>query len=538
MNPHDRTTPPGSTGQDSPLVSVLMYACNCESTIEQSVRNVLDQTYPHFELIVVDDGSSDGTPDILSRLTDRRLTLIQKDHTGEADSKNTARNHSRGEYQVWMGSRDRCAPELLEKELAVLSGSSGTQRAVFCWMEMMDMQGNTEQGVCRFGSYHRENIVPVLFAAGKNIIPELSMMVPTALVEKAGLYDTTIKDPSGEYLARLVNHTEEFVCLPEALYSLRASDASTAGDELEDRCLSTLKMLQTMRQLFTFEQLFKPELTKGLPEENREAEFHFLMFKVFWQHHHFASGTGAQQRFLEECLHHLLKTLALKPGHQQAKSIAAIINKQFEEEKTRMFGDKQRTFYDAKRYWTRRGKNYRVDEDVRWNDTIRTRGLEKLAGRSLIEVGCGYGEALKAIRTRFPHLALTGIDISPSMVERSRKELKNHPDIQFMETDGKSLPFKDEEFDIACTNVTLIHVPPPDIKRYITEIMRIARTARFYETAESRDSYGRTSYYFAHDYEALFKDLGLEHRVEAVLDEERHGKVYLVWKHGNPAPGR
>jgi len=527
-----------------------MYARNCESTIEESVRSVLGQTYPHLELIVVDDESSDDTADVVSRLSDRRITLIRKDHTGEADSKNTARNHCRGEYQVWVGARDRCAPELLEKELAALMGSTSfsgsktrpgssvTERAVFCWFAMMDLQGNAEEGVCRFGSYRRENIVPVLFGAGKNIIPELSMMVPSALVEKAGLYDTSIKDPSGEYLARLVCHTEEFTCLPEALYSLRASGGSAAGDELEDRCLSALKMLQTMRELFPLEQLFKPELKKGIPEEDLEAELHFLMFKVFWQHHHYAAGTGAQQRFLEECLHHLLKTLALKPGHQQARSIAAIINKQFEDEKTRTFGDKQRTYYDAKRYWTRRGKNYQVDEDVRWSNAIRTRGLEKLAGRTLIEVGCGYGEAIKAIRARFPHLALTGIDISPSMVERSREELAAHPDIRFLETDGKSLPFEDEAFDIACTNVTLIHVPPPDIKRYITEIMRIARSARFYETAAHQESYGRTSYYFAHDYEALFKDLGLEYRVEAVLDEERHGKVYLVWKHGNPAPGR
>ena len=56
----------------SPLVSIIMPACNEEDCIQAAARSILDQTYPHLELLVVDDCSTDATPELLGKIADLR----------------------------------------------------------------------------------------------------------------------------------------------------------------------------------------------------------------------------------------------------------------------------------------------------------------------------------------------------------------------------------------------------------------------------------------------------------------------------------
>jgi glycosyltransferase involved in cell wall biosynthesis len=98
-----------------------MAAYNAARHLSEAVASVLTQTYRDFELIAVDDSSSDETPEILEAITDPRLRIIR--HTknvGAALSRNDALRAARGELIAIMDADDVCAPTRLERQVAFL----------------------------------------------------------------------------------------------------------------------------------------------------------------------------------------------------------------------------------------------------------------------------------------------------------------------------------------------------------------------------------------------------------------------------------
>jgi len=88
-----------------PLVSVVLPTFNRAALLEGAIRNVLDQDYENLELIVVNDGSSDGTSELLEKLTrelgDPRLRVIEKANAGLPRALNTGFDAARGDYWTW-----------------------------------------------------------------------------------------------------------------------------------------------------------------------------------------------------------------------------------------------------------------------------------------------------------------------------------------------------------------------------------------------------------------------------------------------------
>lgn len=91
-----------------PLVSIIMPAYNAERFIEESIRSVMAQTYRHWELIVVDDGSTDRTAKIAQALSarDPRIKCLRQPNKKVAGAKNTGINNSRGQLIAFIGADD------------------------------------------------------------------------------------------------------------------------------------------------------------------------------------------------------------------------------------------------------------------------------------------------------------------------------------------------------------------------------------------------------------------------------------------------
>lgn len=106
------------------LVSIVMPLYNSERTIEAAIDSVLQQTYRHFELIIVDDCSKDESYKIaksLSRL-DKRIKLMQlPKNSGAGVARNAAIKVARGEYIAFLDSDDRWLPEKLIRQIDVFS---------------------------------------------------------------------------------------------------------------------------------------------------------------------------------------------------------------------------------------------------------------------------------------------------------------------------------------------------------------------------------------------------------------------------------
>jgi glycosyltransferase involved in cell wall biosynthesis len=105
-----------------PSVSVIMPAYNVEPYVGDAIRSALAQTYTDFELIVVDDGSKDGTADVVKTVarTDSRVHLVQQSNRGLAGARNSALRAARGEFFALLDSDDLWEPDFLDEQLAIL----------------------------------------------------------------------------------------------------------------------------------------------------------------------------------------------------------------------------------------------------------------------------------------------------------------------------------------------------------------------------------------------------------------------------------
>jgi glycosyltransferase involved in cell wall biosynthesis len=104
----------------SPKVSAVLPAYNEERWIADAIDSVLAQTFEDFELIVVDDGSTDRTPEIVREYDDPRIESYQQENAGSAAARNTALKHSSGEYVAIIDADDMWKPEKLERQIAAI----------------------------------------------------------------------------------------------------------------------------------------------------------------------------------------------------------------------------------------------------------------------------------------------------------------------------------------------------------------------------------------------------------------------------------
>lgn len=101
----------------APLVSVVIPAYNCGAYIEDAVESVLDQTWRRFEVIIVDDGSTDDTGNRLRKYGDR-VQVVPQENQGSSKARNVGLRRCRGEYVAFLDADDRWRSEKLEWQLA------------------------------------------------------------------------------------------------------------------------------------------------------------------------------------------------------------------------------------------------------------------------------------------------------------------------------------------------------------------------------------------------------------------------------------
>lgn len=119
------------------LVSIIMPSYNSEKYIKDSVESVLNQTYPFWELLIVDDCSTDKTVDIIKSFKDERIRLFQNNtNSGAAISRNWALREAKGKWIAFLDSDDLWLPTKLEEQVRFMVnnnyGFSYTDYRVSC----------------------------------------------------------------------------------------------------------------------------------------------------------------------------------------------------------------------------------------------------------------------------------------------------------------------------------------------------------------------------------------------------------------------
>lgn len=204
-------------GMATPLVSVIMSAHDEELYVDEAVRSILAQTHTHLELIVIDDGSNDATPQILGAVDDPRLRLFRQENTGQMVARNRAIEQARGEYITFMDADDLCEPRRLQKLLDYLIAHPN-MHGVGSWGTYIDARGNLLERVekpCDPNQISRQ------FARGQMALNGMSVMLWSEVLRAVGGFREQFSQSEDFDLWLRVTERYKIACLPEYLYHAR-----------------------------------------------------------------------------------------------------------------------------------------------------------------------------------------------------------------------------------------------------------------------------------------------------------------------------
>lgn len=187
------------TSQDAPLISVVMPVYNGARFIRPTLDSILSQTLQDFECIIVDDGSTDGTQDILAEYAakDNRIKVHMGQHAGKVTAFNTGFHHARGEFIAIHCADDISFPERFATEVHYLNEHPHVA-AVGTWVDLIDDDGKIT-GALRHVT--EPSIVEwrLLF---RNPVADSSAMFRKSVMEEFGWYKETASEDY-ELLARI-----------------------------------------------------------------------------------------------------------------------------------------------------------------------------------------------------------------------------------------------------------------------------------------------------------------------------------------------
>ena len=238
------------------LVSIIIPAYNAGKYIRGSIKTILEQTYNNFEIIIVDDGSTDNTAQMVrdEYQGDARIKLISQKNGGVAVARNNGIRTAKGEYIAFLDPDDYYLPSKIEKEVKFLQDHPEFDIA-YCNVkhfyddnlnELYQHQGKTPSGQVF------ENLLDGFFGQLNTVL------IPKRILEKVGMFDENFRDSEEwDMFLRIARAGYTFGFLDEDLVRIRISSGSLSRYENQWKMKS--------HNLHVFE-----ELNKSMSEEERK----------------------------------------------------------------------------------------------------------------------------------------------------------------------------------------------------------------------------------------------------------------------------
>jgi glycosyltransferase involved in cell wall biosynthesis len=178
-------------------VSVIIPTHNRAQSIGRSIDSVLNQSYRDFEIIVVDDGSTDNTRDVLSAFGNH-IKYIRQDNKGPSSARNVGINASKGEFIAFLDSDDYYMKPNLEIKISFLESNPEIGWVYSDWSYVDDEDNDIEKGSLKF-KYSEKKLYGNIFEEllkSRNFISPCTVVVRKSILEDIGHFDPLI--PSQE----------------------------------------------------------------------------------------------------------------------------------------------------------------------------------------------------------------------------------------------------------------------------------------------------------------------------------------------------
>lgn len=170
-----------------PIFSVVVPSYNRAHLIERTINSVMNQTYQNFELIIVDDGSTDNTEEVVRAISDCRVIFVKQKNAGACSARNLGIYHSKGVYVSFLDSDDEWIPTMLEKQLDMFNSDP----LVGCVYSNVDVRDHNNKNI----SYTNYSLAGDIYSAVLKqgyMAPTSAVSVKKSLLEKIGGFDVQL----------------------------------------------------------------------------------------------------------------------------------------------------------------------------------------------------------------------------------------------------------------------------------------------------------------------------------------------------------
>jgi glycosyltransferase involved in cell wall biosynthesis len=249
----------------NPLVSILIPAYNAEKLITYTLQSAIAQTWERKEIIVVDDGSTDGTAEVARQFASKGVKVVSTENQGLSGAVNHAYELCQGDYIQELDSDDLLASDKIERQLAALR--EGDSKRILLSSPWAFFYYRTRHA--RFiPNSMWQDLSPVewlLRKLGENLhMQNATWLVSRELAEAAGPWDESLHyDQDGEYFMRVLLASEGTRFVPEARVFYRASDSNrisyigSSDKKRNSLFLSMMLHIQYIRSLEDSERVRK-----------------------------------------------------------------------------------------------------------------------------------------------------------------------------------------------------------------------------------------------------------------------------------------
>lgn len=292
-----------------PLVSILIPAYNAQEWIAETLQSAIAQTCERKEVIVVDDGSTDGTLAIAKGFESESLRVVTQENQGASAARNTAFSLSKGDYIQWLDADDLLAPDKIERQVAALNDED--DKGILLSSPWAYFYHRTRRA--RFVATPLwEDLSPVEWLLRKMSL-NLHMQTATWLTSRelcdaAGPWDQRLlSDDDGEYFCRVLLASKGTRFVPEARVFYRVTPSGrlsniAASNRKKEALVMGMKLyIQYLRSLEDSERVRKacliymqnwypnfyperPDLVAELQRMARELNGHLEEPRLPWKY--------------------------------------------------------------------------------------------------------------------------------------------------------------------------------------------------------------------------------------------------------------
>jgi len=216
--------------EDKPLISIIMPTYNRAHLLMRAIKSILKQTFKDFELLIIDDASTDNTEEIVYSFHNPKIIYMKSYKTmGAAAARNKGLKEARGKYIGFQDSDDEWMPDKLHKQLNILQHSSAEVGAVYCAYKRIDVGKNecTYLPNCgiREGNIHKDLL-------DHNFIDLPTTLIKRSCFDRVGFFDPDLPRLQDWELWLRLSKLYDFKFINQVLVNIYVtSDSITANEQ-------------------------------------------------------------------------------------------------------------------------------------------------------------------------------------------------------------------------------------------------------------------------------------------------------------------